>query len=225
MAITTIFFDVGGTLVHPDMEALLAPLLATVQPSAEQLATADRAAKFCLAQNRQSGDSQSHNRGHWRIYFETLLDALALDRPDLLDELTARAFDSSFWKQLAPGTADILAQLQGHYRLAIISNADGRIRQVLQRAAIDHFFEQIVDSGLVGHEKPDPRIFRAGLERMAVTPAESLYIGDIYGIDYRGATGVGMSAVLLDSERVYREWAVPRLDALGELPGWIAAQS
>lgn len=229
MPITTIFFDVGGTLVHPDLEQLMAPLLAYVTPTPEQIRTADCAAKHASRPDGDHGAAHiSSNQGHWDVYFSTLLreldgtDGLAnINKEELLTELVARAGNSSFWTRVDPVAAPTLKRLQREYRMAVISNADGRIRQVLAQAGLDGFFETITDSGLVGCEKPDPRIFRAALEAMGAEPGESLYIGDIYAVDYQGAAALGMHAVLMDPSGAYCGWDVPRLDSLGELPGWL----
>jgi HAD superfamily hydrolase (TIGR01509 family) len=229
MAITVVFFDVGGTLIHPDMSRLMAPLLEHVAPNAEQLQAADRAAKHALRPNGDDGAAEvSGNQGHWDIYFNTLVSRLngcgqlaGCDKEQLVAQLIARANDSSYWTLVDPKAAPTLERLKRDYRLAVISNADGKIRQVLERAGLDGFFSQIVDSGLAGYEKPDPRIFRAALAAVRVEPEETLYVGDIYAVDYRGATGVGMHAVLLDPGGTYSGWNVARVDSLDELPAWI----
>ena len=221
--INSIFFDVGGTLIHPDLGALLAPLLARVQPSAEQLAAADRAAKYLGRHNGDDSPALRTNTGHWQVYLDTLVRSLGCCQ-ELLPELSARAANSSYWTMVDPAAASILLQLKSDYRLAVISNADGRIRDVLTRAGLAEFFDQITDSRLVGCEKPHPRIFQSALQGMNARPEEALYVGDIYDIDYRGATGAGMRAVLLDPDGIYRDWRVPRLSSLQELPGWLAVQ-
>ncbi|MFB3814328.1 MAG: HAD family hydrolase [Terriglobales bacterium] len=226
MPITTIFFDVGGTLLYPDMGRMLAPLLARVQPTAEQLAAADRAAKYSCPLNGDDGPAASAlplkatNKGHWQVFFETLLAEVG--HHELLTELAARASDSSYWTLVDPAAPAALAALQRDYKLAVISNADGRIREVLARAGLAGYFDQITDSGLVGYEKPHPRIFQAALEATGSNPNEGLYIGDIYAIDYRGATAAGMHAVLIDPAGVYRDWDAPRIASLRELPAWVA---
>ncbi len=52
---------------------------------------------------------------------------------------------------------------------------------------------------------------------MNVAPEESLYVGDLYSIDYLGATGVGMQAILFDVCGAYREMDLPRVESLEEL--------
>jgi len=106
----------------------------------------------------------------------------------------------------------------------VISNADGRIDAVLRRCAIADCFHSITDSGIVGQEKPHPAIFEAALREMKAEPAESLYVGDVYSVDYVGARNAGMEAVLLDVAGAYRERGLPRVESLDELEGWLRKQ-
>jgi HAD superfamily hydrolase (TIGR01509 family) len=234
--ITTIFFDVGGTLIHPDMSRLMAPLLARVKPGASHLLAAERAAK-CPSQgignpldgaDATSGELGSHagpvNHGYWQDFFAALLGAMGCGQ-ELLPELTRRAGDSAYWSLVDPAAVSTLEQLRRQYRLAVISNADGHIDRVLQRGGLEGFFEALVDSGCVGFEKPDPRIFQSGLERLQARPEQSLYVGDIYAIDYQGACQAGMQAVLVDPNGVYRDWEVARVASLRELPTWVASRN
>jgi FMN phosphatase YigB (HAD superfamily) len=52
---------------------------------------------------------------------------------------------------------------------------------------------------------------------MDVAPAESLYVGDVYSVDYLGATRAGMQAMLFDVAGAYRERDLPRVESLEEL--------
>ncbi len=227
MALKNVFFDVGGTLLYPDMERMMAPLLERVRPSAAQLAAADRAAKYSFPRNGDdaplpagSAYRLSTNKGHWQVFFETLLQQMGCCQ-ELLPELIARASNSGYWTQVDADAPAILKKLRGQYRLGIISNADGRIREVLGRAGLAQYFDHITDSGVVGHEKPDRRIFEAALEGMGARAAESVYVGDIYAIDYAGATAAGMKALLIDPAGVYCDWPAPRIERLRELPEWV----
>jgi putative hydrolase of the HAD superfamily len=55
----------------------------------------------------------------------------------------------------------------------------------------------VIDSSLVGVEKPDPAIFLAALDSLGVGPEEALYVGDLYEVDVVGARAAGIEAVLL----------------------------
>ena len=103
------------------------------------------------------------------------------------------------------------------YRIGVISNADGRIEEVMRRCGIADCFQSITDSGLVGYEKPHPAIFKAALRAMNVSPEQSLYVGDVFSVDYAGATRAGMQAILFDVSGAYRESGLPRVESLAEL--------
>ena len=83
-------------------------------------------------------------------------------------------------------------------RAAAISNSNGSVASVLAAVGLGPYLDFVVDSGEVGIEKPDPRIFELALARAGVAPAEAAYIGDFYSIDVKGATAAGLRAVLLD---------------------------
>jgi putative hydrolase of the HAD superfamily len=129
--------------------------------------------------------------------------------------------NSANWDQILPGTRDALERLRRQYAIAVISNADGRIDAVLRRCGICDCFASITDSGNVGHEKPHPAIFAAALREMKADPAESLYVGDVYSVDYVGARNAGMQAVLFDVAGAYREREFPRVESLHELETWL----
>jgi putative hydrolase of the HAD superfamily len=86
-----------------------------------------------------------------------------------------------------------------------VSNADGTVGRLLAGAGLAGHLEFIVDSGAVGIEKPDPRIFALALERAGVPPADALYVGDLYPVDVVGARRAGIEPVLLDPLGRYGE--------------------
>ena len=68
----------------------------------------------------------------------------------------------------------------------------------------------------MGHEKPHPAIFQAAIKSMGAIAAESIYVGDIYSVDYLGARAVGMDAMLLDASGTYAHQYLPRVESLAE---------
>jgi FMN hydrolase / 5-amino-6-(5-phospho-D-ribitylamino)uracil phosphatase len=129
---------------------------------------------------------------------------------------------SDVWTQVAVGTDVALARLRQSYALGMVSNADGKLELVLQRLGLARFFQCIVDSGNERFKKPESEIFLLALDKLGASPSESLYVGDIYSIDYKGAQDAGMQAVLLDRSGAYLETGLPRIDSLEALEGWIA---
>ena len=67
--------------------------------------------------------------------------------------------------------------------------------------------------------KAASRDLRNGLSLKGLNLAanQSLYVGDIFSVDYLGATGAGMQSVLLDVCGAYRESELPRVQSLEEL--------
>jgi HAD superfamily hydrolase (TIGR01549 family) len=217
MPITALFFDVGNTLLFPNREKMLRPLHQRgVFPSAEQLREIERQTKreFDVL---EEGDS-SVDHGFWRIYYSHLLDQLSIRKDEALcHELVTLTRISANWCDIRPGTREALLRLAEKYRLAVISNADGKIADVLGRTGLADCFETITDSGIVGKEKPHPAIFEAALSSMGVAPQESLYIGDVYSVDYLGATRVGMQGMLFDAVGAYKDKRVSRVESLEKL--------
>ena len=225
MPLTTIFFDAGGTLVFPDTSRTLSELHNRgFHPTQEQLHCAEREAKQQL--DRILAEHHSIDGHYWEIYFQRLFrDIGAPDDPHLRVALAAKTRNGINWVNVLPGTRELLERLRQRYRLGVISNSDGSIEKLFNTLDLSHCFDCLIDSTVIGHEKPDPRIFHAALQALGVAPHESLYVGDVYGIDYLGATAVGMHAVLVDVAGVYRETSYPRLNTLFDIETWLARGS
>lgn len=213
--IRTIFFDVGNTLLFRNQQAILKPLHDRgVFPSKGQQYAIERRTKKEFDSAMQHGKV---DRGFWDLYYGHLLRDLDIASESVHEELVQATQLSANWCEIRPGTREVLLALAERYRLAVISNADGKIEEVLTRCGIAACFESITDSGLVGHEKPHPAIFAAALNAMKAAPQESLYVGDVYSVDYLGATGVGMDAMLMDVSGSYLDAGVVRVETMEDL--------
>lgn len=80
----------------------------------------------------------------------------------------------------------------------VVSNSNGSARVLLDHAGLGQALDFVIDSGIVGVEKPDPRIFRLGLERAGVAAHQAVYVGDLYSVDVLGSRAAGLDAILLD---------------------------
>lgn len=80
----------------------------------------------------------------------------------------------------------------------VVSNSNGWVRTLLDGAGLGAELDFVIDSALVGVEKPDPKIFRLGVERAGVDAREAVYIGDLYSVDVLGSRAAGLGAILLD---------------------------
>jgi putative hydrolase of the HAD superfamily len=151
------------------------------------------------------------------MFYSQLLSEIGLKDDAIRDQLVANIRNSGNWDTIRPGTPEQLHEIGERYQIAVISNADGKIEDVLRRCGIAQCFRTVTDSGLVGYEKPRPEIFRQALKSMNAAPEESLYVGDLYSVDYLGATAAGMQAMLMDVPGAYRDKGVPRVESLEEL--------
>ena len=211
-----IFFDVGNTLLFPDRSIILTPLYQlNIVPTLAQWHAIERTTK-------KEFDTMLEKHGHadhsyWYLFYSHLLNHLRVKDHAVRDSLVAATRISGNWGRPHPGTREVLQRLGRRYRLGVISNADGNIAAVLQRAGIAECFETITDSGLVGYEKPHPAIFEAALRSLGVPAGESLYVGDVHSVDYLGAIRAGMQAILFDIAGAYRRDGLPQVASLEEL--------
>jgi len=216
MARKFVFFDVGSTLLFANRDRMLQPLYERgIVPSEKDLRALE-----CIVKN-EFDDILEHDgradHGFWDMFYMRLFEKHQLTDEPLRRRLIANTRDSSNWDQMRPGTREALERIAQGHQIAVISNADGKIAELLGRCGIADCFRSITDSGIVGHEKPHPRIFETALASVGAQPAESLYVGDVYAVDYRGATGAGMEAVLFDVCGAYRDKGLPRVETLEEL--------
>ena len=93
----------------------------------------------------------------------------------------------------------VLGELQGRYKLALISNFDHppHVHRLLDELALRPFFDAVVVSGDVGVKKPDPAIFTPALEQTGLTTDEALFVGDSPEDDVAGARAAGLRPVLI----------------------------
>ncbi len=216
MPLTALFFDVGNTLLFPNRERMLRPLhLRGLFPTEELLGEVERQTKHEFDVLEENNSAVDH--GFWHIYYSHLLDQMGAADGNICHDLVTLTRISANWCDIRPGTREALLRLAGKYRLAVISNADGKIADVLGRSGIADCFETITDSGIVGKEKPHPAIFESAITSLDVAPQDSLYIGDIYSLDYLGATRFGMRGVLFDAVGAYKDDGLPRVESLEEL--------
>ena len=213
-----IFFDVGNTLLFPNRARVLAPLPAEKHPTLPAWQALERRTKQEFDQGLMSGRV---DHGFWWTFHTYLLQQCGTVDDGVRNALIENTQKSANWDQILPGTREALDRLRRQYSIAVISNADGRIDAVLRRCGICDCFASITDSGNIGHEKPHPAIFAAALHEMEADPAESLYVGDVYSVDYVGARNAGMQAVLFDVAGAYREREFPRVESLNELETWL----
>jgi FMN phosphatase YigB (HAD superfamily) len=141
------------------------------------------------------------------------LDVRARAMP-VLDEVRGRGY---LWDYVPAHVPVALTALRERgFRLGVVSNANGRMPEKLVRLGLAGQFDTIVDSGIEGVEKPDPRLFDIALARMGADRARTVFVGDLYHIDVVGAQRAELSPVLVDKAGL-RTVDVPAIRRLTEL--------
>ena len=122
------------------------------------------------------------------------------------------------WK-LAEGAESTLKTLRSRgYEIALLSNNDSRLRQVISELGISSLFDQIFISAEIGHEKPETEIFRHVETCMGRKPQEILHIGDSHSRDFEGALSAGWSALLFGKPKIEDDQIMNFPELLDHLP-------
>lgn len=85
----------------------------------------------------------------------------------------------------------VLDELSARYPLVLVSNFYGNVESVLADFGLLKYFRKIIESAVVGVRKPDPQIFRLGVEALGMKPEEVLVVGDSYKKDIVPAETIG----------------------------------
>ena len=119
---------------------------------------------------------------------------------DYFDEVYEAFGRAEAW-DIYPEVPEVLRQLRSKgYELGVISNFDTRFFDIVRALRLESFFDSITISSLAGSAKPAPQIFQHALAQHVVEPEEAIHVGDDPKEDFKGATDVGLSGVLLDRD-------------------------
>ena len=90
---------------------------------------------------------------------------------------------------------DRIAEFKKQYKIAIISNYTKELRERLASQNILDLFDEIVISGEVGYQKPQPEIFAILCERLNIPMSELVFIDDTEQ-SLKNATQIGYTPIL-----------------------------
>jgi HAD superfamily hydrolase (TIGR01662 family) len=215
-----LLLDAGDTLLFVDYAAFAAALFAQgvqveVRVLERSMQVAKRAYQAAVARN------QRHEDG-WTILVRAwLIDAgiAAESAAQLLAPLRAIHDECYFWRKLPDELPAALAKARrAGLRLAVVSNSEGKIESMLERAGVRDAFEFVVDSHIEGVSKPNPEIFRRALSRLGIPAGQAVYAGDLPEVDLEGARAAGMHGVLVDAFDHYADRPeLPRVRSVAQL--------
>jgi putative hydrolase of the HAD superfamily len=204
--IDAVLLDAGGVLLLPDPDAMrraLAPL--GVAPSDD------------LCRRAHYASTREIDRlgvVDWRAADRVIAEMFGVPA-DRLDEAFAaieEVYVSERWAPIAGANHALLRLQAAGVPLAVVSNAGGTMEQQLLTHRVcgvgpldgEDVAEVtiVVDSHVVGIEKPDPGIFEIALAELGIGPERAVYVGDTWYFDVVGARSAGLVPVHVDPERL-----------------------
>jgi putative hydrolase of the HAD superfamily len=243
--VEAILFDFGHTLVdfyrteealHTAYEQIRSRIEAAAYMEVPELL--DLVERVARGVDRLVEQSYEERRLEELDQAQLLRDSFAtigFDLPDDVIEHIVHLDHSAYSNSLRvePEVVATLETLKGTgYALGLVSNLSLRpalVREDLERLGLARYLDATVFSSEVGLRKPDPRIFRQGLERLRTSPARTVFVGDRLMDDVSGARAVGMRTVQTrqfrqeESDEIRPDAVIDHLRdlpaALGKWPG------
>lgn len=195
-------FDFGQTLAELDHEFMARRVLtfgAEIDPTGSHSGTVAAWRAYGLA--KALGHAQA-----WRAMMVEILRAGMVRKlrgdtePDYAEKIAQLLWDAqpeqNLWRKPIAGMFELVASLRDRgVPVAIISNSEGRLAELVEELGHSALFPIVVDSGRLGIDKPDARIFQHTAERLNVEPSEIVHVGDAWEADVMGALGAGSKAI------------------------------
>jgi putative hydrolase of the HAD superfamily len=219
--IRVVSLDVGGTLLHahPSVGEVYAEILAShgtvvapevIEARFREVFTGSRLGPRPMV-------SDKLERSYWKEVVGEVVGPF--HGPASLDAVFADLYDAfarpDRWR-VAPDAVSTLQVLGARgYPLVILSNADSRLRGILEEMELDGMVDAVFISAELGFEKPDPRIFRHVEEVLDSEPGTILHVGDSRHHDGLGARRAGWEYLILDGRLDLDRRTISRL---GDLP-------
>lgn len=213
--VEAVVFDAGGVLLEVDW-----------QPLRDALGI-DLDEEVCRqAHFRMVRDIDRHGFVDWTTH-DRMIAAEAGVPADRLDEAVGhmeRMYNELPWLPVAGAAEGMRAVQAAGYRMAIVSNAHGQMAAQLEAREICSanggpgvHVEIVVDSHLVGVEKPDPAIFGFALDALGLHAERCAYVGDTVHFDVNGARAAGLHPIHLDPYRLCDAADHPHVRAIADL--------
>lgn len=235
MSLKAVFFDAAGTLIkatRPVGESYaLAAKRHGMEVSPEEIRKRFR---LCFSSapplafpGAAGGEVKALERLWWkdlvRRIFEPYGQFAHFD--DYFSELFGYFSKPESWS-LYPEAVETLSALRERgFILEVISNFDSRLFAILEGLGIASRFDSIVISSQVGCAKPAAAIFQAALGLHRLKPEEAMHVGDSPDKDAAGASGAGLTGVLLDRNGKTVLDSFPRVRDLKEILSLVDRQT
>jgi HAD superfamily hydrolase (TIGR01509 family) len=219
-----VLFDIGLTFIHPSGK-VLAEEIAAVRPGYPRTADHELVGAFVLATEARHLSHPADMDGEHKVarMLGHYLQLSPCEADLLWSRLMARR---DLYSELDPDAISTLTQLREQgIAVGVVSNSDGTLIEELTHFGLREKFDVVIDSTVVGVQKPSQRIFEHALAALGVTPRQCWFVGDGPVNDLIGAQLAGVPwTILYDRYRVYGHVPAPtRICELRELVPMLAA--
>jgi putative hydrolase of the HAD superfamily len=220
--IDAVIFDVGGVLLLPDPHAGREAIGEFgYAPTDDEWRRAQYTANLVLDTQAGQPDWEAARRA-----FAAALGVLEI-HIEAVVPLLEKLIVSTPYVPVDGATQTLRALADVGYKLGIVSNAFGTVAQDLEEQGICSTTANempqvgiVVDSHVVGIEKPDPRIFHLALHALDVDASRTVYVGDTVKFDVNGAVAAGLHPIHMDPYGFCGD-NHPHIAALSDLIGWL----
>ena len=218
--IRAITFDVGGTLIDPWPSVGHVYAEVAGQQAYAGVAPDKLNRQFIAAWKRRV--DFDYSRLAWAgLVQQTFAGLIPCPADELLFDALYRRFEQPEVWRVHDDVASALARFkQRGFKLAVISNWDERLKPLLGRLGLEHYFDYIVVSCEVGHTKPSRLIFEHAARLLQMPASSIIHVGDSEQEDVLGAEQSGLQALRLNRQS---DGASSReIQSLAQLTSWLA---
>jgi len=224
-AISTIFFDFGGTLATIPT-VINRPWKVWVEVARRfDVTLSETLVQHAIEATNEELRSQIYRylgrtEEYWQVFDHSVMDRLRIrEKREQIGPAVDAVFSDPTNRELYPDSRPVLDHLRAKgYHLGLISNNNDILPKVLRHLGLSDLLETVTYSQEVGAEKPAPEVFTTALSRAHCTPSEAVHIGDSIRADVEGAQKSGIQSIWIN--RGDRPGAVdcPIITTLNELP-------
>jgi putative hydrolase of the HAD superfamily len=203
--IEAVGFDLFNTLITMEQSALqdaLARLTGSLRDTGfaiehDPFVKAHREAVFSFLEQTKRDGRESHNRFWISEALAKLGHSVSPDDPHI--SVAVDTYFSAFiqYARVIPGTKEMLATLQGRYRVGLLSNFTHppAATKIISDLGLEPFFEVILISGDLGYRKPHSSVFLELADQLGVQKDQIAFVGDDPEADVSGAMQAGLQPI------------------------------
>ncbi len=228
--ITTVLFDLDGTLVHQHPTSLdvlfslldehLVPVMAASYRDTQQFVYRYWANSTEFKEDKEMYGERTDD--FWLHYMKRKLWAAGLTELQTSD--LAATLQRELLERYKPEVEildDVRPTLKSlrrqGYKMGLVSNRSASIEEEIKEFGFKPFFDFYFSSGDVESWKPDPAIFEHAVFLAECEPEETVYIGDNYFTDVVGAQNAGIYPILYDPRNIFPDVECQKIVRIGDL--------